>query len=227
MTHRKPLKFINNFRECPPFLRRAGLLACLYGATLTGSPIASADPSCTPLNTTIAVNSALASAGFFANLRGAADSIKSRMDSLLAEARNAAGVLATKEQHCSRDCKQPYVAVIFKSKPHLVLRDYDEAATCSKLLESTTAAPITYSNRRFSSDDAAKEWYHELTQGDGEDGEDLYRRCPGSCSPSYSSVVYRHGAEVVVSTSIVCGPARDRDDDQYQLSAAIQWVCPS
>jgi hypothetical protein len=202
------------------------LLAWLCVAVLSTAPVASADPSCTPLNTNISVGSALASAGFFANMRGSADSIKARMDALLAEARSAASSLASKERGCARSCETPRVAVVFTSKPRLVLKEYEEAATCSKLLESTTATPITYNHRRFSSDDEAKAWYNDLTQGDGKDGEDLYQRCPGSCSPSYSSVAYQDAEGIVVSTSIICGPARDKDDNQYQLAAAIRWVCP-
>jgi hypothetical protein len=188
--------------------------------------IAGANPHCTPLGREIPLQSMVASAGFFANLRNADHSVRARTDKLLKDARAAAKELELKESRCVRSCARPVVAVLFNSTPYRHLNDYQESAQCQALLESTSNAPIVYENRRFSSDDDAREWYEDLTQGDGVDGDDLYQRCPGACSPAYSSVAYREGDEFVVSTTIICGHARDRDDGQYRLSAGIRWICP-
>lgn len=182
---------------------------------------------CSPLNSTIPLQTSLASAGFFANLRNADHSVRARTDQMLKDARTAAQALSERERGCRRPCGTPVVAVVFNSTPYRYLTNHREAAQCQVLLESTSRSPIVYERRRFPSDDEAREWYEELTQGDGADGEDLYRRCPGACSPAYSSVAYKDGEEFVVSTSIVCGHARDKDDNQYSLSTALRWMCPS
>lgn len=185
-----------------------------------------AAPPCVPHSEIVPIRATLASAGFFANLRGAEKSINSRMDTLLNEARDAAHELNIHENMCKHRCASPVVAVLFNSVPNQTLPSYDESPLCQRLFEETSKQPIRYAHRRFASEEKTKSWYHDLTQGDGDDGEDLYRRCPGKCSPSYSSEVYHDGSDFVVSTSIVCGHARDKDDDQYRLSAAIRWICP-
>lgn len=202
------------------------LVKLLAASVLIAAQPVVADSTCTPLNRDVPVRSVLATAGLMANLRGSDNSIKSRMDGLLTDARSAAATLHAREEGCARSCADSKVAVVFLSKPNVELKGYDEAETCNNLLKATTAAPITYDKRRFPSDDAAKAWYNDLTQGNGQDGADLYKRCPGSCSPQYSSVAYRDGSDIVVSTSIICGPARDKDDNQYDLTAAVRWVCP-
>lgn len=172
------------------------------------------------------VRTTLASAGFFANLRNAEHSINSRMGALLAQARAQAAQVASQPSPCKRNCQIPVVAVVFTSAPRIALDNYDEKGACEHLLRLTTAHPIIYANRAFTSEQDAKKWYQDLTQGDGPDGKDLYKRCPGLCSPSYSSTAYHLDNQFVVSTSIVCGHARDKDDDQYTLSASLRWICP-
>lgn len=181
---------------------------------------------CSPLNVDIPIRSTLASAGFFANIRNSDDSIRFRMDELLAQAKAAAKERYAQESTCRRDCTNAVVAVIFSSSPNKTLAAYDETSTCEQLSTKTQKAPIVYENRSFDSEQAAKDWYNELTQGDGTDGEDLYEKCPGRCSPTYSSTAYEESGKFIVTTSIICGHARDKDDNQYQLHAALRWVCP-
>jgi hypothetical protein len=181
---------------------------------------------CTPLNTDIPVRATLASAGFFANLRNAKNSINYQMDELLKQAWQEASTVSTEKQGCAQSCQKPVIALIFNSAPNVTLQGYEDSPTCTTLYEATRAQPIVYADRTFDSEDDAKDWYEDLTQGDGDDGEDLYKRCPGSCSPSYSSVSVKKADRLVVTTSIICGHARDKDDDQYRLSASLRWICP-
>jgi hypothetical protein len=182
-------------------------------------------PVCTPLGADMPVGSALASASFFANLRNASNSINYLMDQLIAKSEVQAQKVSLDQKTCVRACSSPVVAVVFNSTPNMTLNDYDEASSCQKYYEATKATPIVYANREFDSQEDAEGWYEDLTQGDGEDGEDLYERCPGSCSPAYSSVIYKRKEKFLVSTSIVCGHARDKDDNQYRLNAALRWMC--
>lgn len=187
---------------------------------------AAAVPHCALPSHEIPIRTTLASAGFFANLRNAEHSINSRMDTLLSEAQAAAHKTAETRLPCPTACTKPAIAVVFTSTPNLQLQDYDEHSRCQRLYESTQISPIVYANRVFPSDRDAKKWYKELTQGNGPDGADLYERCPGKCSPSYSSIVYRKDEQYIVTASIVCGHARDKDDDQYRLTASLRWLCP-
>ena len=206
---------------------RSILLLCLLAyAVFASSYEVTAAPPCSIPSHEIPVRTTLASAGFFANLRNSEHSINARMDALLSEAKAAAYKTSESLLPCPKACTKPVVAVVFTSSPNLVLQDYDEHSTCQRLYEITRTSPIVYANRVFPSDQDAKEWYKDLTQGDGPDGADLYERCPGRCSPTYSSTAYRRDDQFVVTTSIVCGHARDKDDDQYKLAASLRWMCP-
>jgi hypothetical protein len=118
------------------------------------------------------------------------------------------------------------VAVIFDSVPNERLVEYSEREQCEKLLEESERNPLRYDHREFETPENAKKWYRDLTQGNGKDGKDLYNRCPGRCSPSYSSIVSFKGDQLSVSTSAICGHARNKDDDQYRMKTALKWVCP-
>lgn len=202
----------------------AGIFLSLVGL----APVSSAAPvPCIPVNTDIPVRSTLASAGFFANLRRADNSISFLMDQLISESEVRAREITSSQGSCSRSCADALTAVVFTSTPNRTLPDHEDAAMCARLFQSTQQTPIEYRNRTFDSQEDAEEWYNDLTQGDGSDGEDLYARCPGACSPAYSSVTYQINGKFTVSTSVVCGHARDKDDNQYRLTASVRWICPA
>jgi hypothetical protein len=117
--------------------------------------------------------------------------------------------------------------MILRSTPHQTLLDYDEFQRCEELRQKTSQTPITFSQRRFATAQDAQEWFEDLTQGDGPDGEELYKLCPGRCSPEYTSTEYLDHNSVVTSVSAVCGHARDKADDHYTISASIVWICLS
>lgn len=186
-----------------------------------------ASPPCTVVTRAdLPVGSGLGSAGFFANLRNAKHSLNYVTGELLTKAHELAATVTVAGRGCKDSCATPVAAIVFTSTPNLVLESYDESAACQRYYEQTVLNPIVYEKRSFDSEDEAREWYHDLTTGDGEDGEDLYARCPGVCSPAYSSVAYKHGGKFVVTATIICGHARDKDDDQYRLRAAVRWICP-
>jgi hypothetical protein len=185
-----------------------------------------AQSPCSPPQQDISIRSTLASAGFFDNLRNSDDSIRHQMDQLLSVSETKARELGQQKSPCrSSSCESPVVAVVFASTPNMALPEYEDSPSCQRLLEATQQQPIVYGNRQFDTQDDAEEWYNDLTQGDGADGEDLYSRCPGQCSPSYSSVIYRKSGKFVITTSIICGHARDKDDNQYRLTSSLRWIC--
>ncbi len=195
--------------------------------TLVANSATWAAPKCAPLNKEVPVRSVVASAGFFANLRNADYSVQYVTDALLRESDVAAARLTAAESSCRHKCHQAVVATIFSSVPNITLGEYDERGRCEALLAKTRHHPIQFLNRSFDGREEFEDWYSDLTQGDGKDGESLYEQCPGKCSPQYSSLMFERGDKLVVSTSVVCGHARDKDDDQYVLRAAVRWICPS
>jgi hypothetical protein len=204
----------------------SAFLLCLVAALLLAKNAIAAQPPCSVARRDLPVGSALASAGFFANLRNARHSINYTTDELLTKARRIAQVATPEPRGCKDPCTTPVVAIVFTSTPNLVLDSYDESTECQRYFEETRLNPIVYEKRAFDSEEEAKEWYHDLTRGSGEDGEDLYTRCPGMCSPAYSSVAYKQGEKFIVTATVVCGHARDKDDDQYKLTASVRWICP-
>lgn len=203
---------------------------CKLGVTVMCALVsisqAIAQSPCTPHQQDISIRSTLASAGFFDNLRNSDDSIRYQMDQLLSQSETRARELGQQKSPCrSSSCGSPIVAVVFSSTPNKTLPEYEDSSACQKLLEATQQQPIVYSNRQFDTQSDADSWYNDLTQGDGTDGEDLYNRCPGQCSPSYSSVIYRRDGKFIITTSIICGHARDKDDDQYRLTSSLRWMC--
>lgn len=185
-----------------------------------------AETACLPIGSTIPQRSSLASAGFFANLRNSESSLNYIMDSMLTEAFTNRSSMATEHPVCPNSCGGARLAIEFDSTPNLRRSGYSDSDACEKLEAETKRNPILYQGRIFDSADEAKDWYHDLTQGDGPDGEDLYQRCPGSCSPSYASTILKNSEKLLVTTSIVCGHARDRDDNQYRLTYSFRWICP-
>lgn len=185
-------------------------------------------PNCPTINRIIPVRSTRASAGFFSNLRHAERSIRNQTDKLLNEGRIRAHHLLhiPKMDSCSIPCSQALVSMRFVSRPHKTLTEYAESKICNTLLRTTTDSPIEYRERIFQSEDDARSWYKALTLGDGADGKDLYRRCPGSCSPSYETQIYRKENKLHLTTTVICGHARDKSDDTYDLSLSLQWICP-
>ena len=195
--------------------------------TLVASSPTWGAPKCTPLNKEVPVRSVVASAGFFANLRNADYSVGYATDTLLKESEVAVARLSAAENGCGHKCPHAVVAIVFSSVPNITLGEYDERERCEALLSKTRRHPIQFPDRSFNGRTEFEDWYRDLTQGDGKDGESLYEQCPGRCSPQYSSLIFKRGDKLVVSTSVVCGHARDKDDDQYVLRSAVRWICPS
>ena len=184
--------------------------------------------NCPTINRSIPIRSTRASAGFFSNLRHAERSIRNQTDKLLNEGQIRAHHLQhiPKKDSCSMPCSHALVSMRFVSRPHKTLTEYSESKICMTLLKTTTNTPIVYRERTFESEDDARSWYKALTLGDGTDGKDLYRRCPGSCSPSYETHIYRKENKLHLTTTVICGHARDKADNTYDLSLSLQWICP-
>ena len=149
---------------------------------------------------------ALASANWFSNLRSHENSLKVKVKTLLEEA------LEKKKDSLPISTK-----ILFDVVPQRVLSDYSDKQYCKDKLQETGANPILYS-KNFKEIDEFKDWFADFSQGKGGEGKDLYKKCDKSCSPAYSIEIEGNlGMGLKTNTEVVCGHARDKEDDQYKL----------
>ena len=197
------------------------------GLLLAGQPATFAADGCGSAHVDVAGSSAVGSASMWSNVRSAAGSLKVQSRTLLEQATANRKLMAPPAGGCPAGCKpEGPPLVVFRSVPNKFREDYSDAGMCRKLEAQTRAAPFRYGGKTFASLDDLNSWFSDFSQGDGPDGEDLYRRCSGACSPQYTNIIdvtARSTLDLVAD--VVCGPARDKSDDQYRLSIAYRFAC--
>lgn len=147
----------------------------------------------------------LASASTWTNLRNSEDSIKFKIGNLLKE-----GIGSSSSTKFS-----------IKSTPNKLLDNYSDKTYCETKKQETENSPLQFNSPEIPSLDNLNSWIADFSQGKGEKGGELYEKCDRSCSPSYEyHISYRkeQGEKINVTASVVCGHARDKDDNQYTLS---------
>lgn len=183
-------------------------------------------PSCSGRD--VVLNNSLATASTFANVTGADGSIKKESGKLLTQAVDGVREAKQPDSVCSADCNvNPSPFIFLRSVPNKFLSDYSDKAECDKFETETTDKPIFYGNLHFNSLAELNDWFGDFSQGKGKEGKDLYNRCPGSCSPRYTNIIRPSENGFDVEAEVVCGAARDKSDNQYQLSAGYHWACLS
>lgn len=118
----------------------------------------------------------------------------------------------------------------FSSVPFQNSVGHPDFGYCQNLERLTKAQPIRYSNNTIRSVNALIDWISDLSQGKGVLGRDLYHRCDRACSPSFDyqiTQVELSSEHYLVDVSIICGPPRDRQDNNYQLTTFYRWSCNS
>ena len=174
----------------------------------------------------VLVESKLATASLYANLRNKSGSISFETKQMLDRAEDNIQSAIKPQDLCPSNCKLPSEPlVIFKSTPNKYLVDYDQSSKCNAMLVDTTKNPIAYNHRVFDSLKSLEDWFGDLLQGKGSDGKDLYNKCDGQCSPQYTCNISNNGNNFTLDAKVVCGPARDKDDNQYKISYSYRSVC--
>jgi hypothetical protein len=203
------------------------LLALGVGLLLAGQLPALAAGDCGSAYVDVPGTSALGSASMWANARSASDSLKVQSRTLLEQATANRKLVAPPESGCATGCKPAGPPlVVFRSVPNKFRVDYSDAGVCKKLEAQTRTAPFRYGGKTFASLDELNSWFSDFSQGDGPDGEDLYQRCSGNCSPQYTNVIdVTTNSKLNLFADVVCGPARDKSDNQYRLSIAYRFAC--
>lgn len=109
--------------------------------------------------------------------------------------------------------------------PTKVLEDYDDKEMCGRYLEQTKHTPLVYKGIHVQNMTDFVDQFSDLSQGEGEHGEDLYRRCDGDCSPSYKITITADNPGLTAESIVVCGHARDKDENKHILVTQLLWNC--
>lgn len=196
----------------------------LFQITLAG---AEAADKCSSVEKDVSVESTLATAALFAKEENRQGSIRYESKALMNKAEAGAQNAEKPEGFCPAGCElnnEP--VVIFKAIPHKFLTSYSDYDMCQKLLEQTEKTPFNY-NKQFDSITDVENWFSNFSRGKGTDGKDLDKKCGGDCSPQYEFFITNNGANLTLNADVVCGHARDKSDDKYNLFYSYRWTCQS
>ncbi len=112
----------------------------------------------------------------------------------------------------------PETSITITSEPKKYIREHKDANYCKTKLDETSKTPIVFSNKKFKTSEELNSWIADFSQGKGKEGRELYKKCDKSCSPQYSYLINKDETEdLMVNASVVCGLARDKDDNTYLL----------
>jgi hypothetical protein len=127
---------------------------------------------------------------------------------------------------CSPSCSvvEGSAHALFSIVPNKVLNGYADERKCEELLKQTTSHPLKFSHSARSEKELGV-WLSDVSKGRREDGAALYNKCGGRCSPRYFADVVQDGSGFTVNLDVVCGPARDKEDNTYGVSSGYRWAC--
>lgn len=181
---------------------------------------------CSAQHEDVRIEQAVATAGIWANAMNSEGSVR-RESRRMFESADRAATSDPPQNSCPKPCDvaaQP--VIVFRSIPQKYLSEYDGQAQCERLLALTSGEPFVYHKSGFSSVAEVSEWFSDFSQGEGEDGEDLYERCSGLCSPQYTTYIEQLGPrQFKARAEVVCGHARDKSNNRYRLELLHRWTC--
>jgi len=172
----------------------------------------------------VPIASEIGSAGIMYNIAEHPESIRAIAGRLLNDALDRQKKAATAATKCG-DCRDDTPRVVYRVGPIHLLPDREQQAVCRKLDEETRAQPFEFPPRHFQSISALNDWVMAFSQGRGEEGKALYKRCAANCSPNYQFTIEPNGTGLQVETRVHCGLARDRDSNDYEVSTALRLEC--
>ncbi len=181
-------------------------------------------PTCEPGAADLPIASEVGSAGIMYNIAEHPESIRAVAGRLLNEALDRQKKAASAATACG-DCRDDAPRVVYRVGPIHLLPAKEQQSVCRKLDAQTRVRPFEFAPRHFESISALNDWVMAFSQGRGEEGKELYRRCEANCSPNYQFTIEPDGAGLQVETRVHCGLARDRDSDDYAVSTALRLEC--
>ena len=183
-----------------------------------------ASTTCPLLETETPIATEYGSAGIMKNLAESPDSIRAIAARLLDSALSRD--IGLTEAGCVDQCAngtQP--EVVYRVAPIAFLPDEEQDKLCVTLEEQTSKFPMRFERREFDSVQGVTDWITAFSQGRGDDGKLLYEQCGSNCSPRYTFMITQRDKTYRVNTDVLCGLARDRDNDQYLISTSLRRTC--
>ncbi|MGH8595244.1 MAG: hypothetical protein ACREXT_01150, partial [Gammaproteobacteria bacterium] len=164
------------------------------------------------------------SAGILYNLAEHPKSIRAVAAKLLSAALDSSAAKA--RPVCTAGCapaKDP--EVVYRVAPATFLPKSKQTALCLRLEHDTQTDPLNFPAHEFKTVDDFNNWVTEFSQGRGPEGEQLYVQCGGNCSPRYTFFIAPGASGMRVQSEVICGLARDRDQEDYNVSTALRKRC--
>lgn len=198
----------------------------IYTALIFLSATNSIAEDCSSQNNIIATSSLEATASTWSNMRNHQGSVVFETSRLFHEARDLINATDRTINLCGKSCQNAkYPEMIFISVPKKFLTDYSEFDKCSNYLNQTTNNPLLFTKILPIELDSLIQWIGDFSQGSGKEGKDLYNRCDGRCSPQYNYKITVQKEQLLINATVICGHARDKDDNLYKLSYQLVWPC--
>ena len=181
---------------------------------------------CAASSKDVPIESLLATADSWPNLRNSPGSLRYESSRMLKAAANNLPAAKAPADACPAGCAAASKPeIVYQTIPNKFLTGYGDEKKCAAFLAKTESAPFEYKGRQFGSIDDLASWFGDFSKGEGKDGSDLYAKCDGSCSPQYHTTIVPNGAGFSLDAAVICGAARDKGDNKYKLTIAFRWPC--
>ncbi len=192
---------------------------------LSAAPRARGTDTCSDIAKNVTEATTQGTASLFANEGNKPGSVRYESGAILEKAEAGMPDAVKPADFCPAGCElNPEPVIVFKAVPQKFLTNYSGYDQCQKLLEETQKNPFQY-NEQFGSMSEVQDWFSSFSRGKGTDGQDLYKRCSGQCSPQYEFFITNEGGKLALDAEIVCGHARDKSNNMYDISYSYKWIC--
>ena len=199
-------------------------LTLLPALGLASGPPADVAAECQPGIHELPLATATGSVSIIKNMAEDPSSIRAIAGRLLASALHSEATVGNKT--CDTAClARQKSEIVYRVAPTAYLAADLQRAECRKFESETSAHPLIFNQREFHSVDELNEWIMAFSQGRGADGRLLYERCSSNCSPRYTFLIAEQNSSYAVRTEVLCGLARDKSKDAYQVSTAVRRTC--
>lgn len=224
---------ISTFKTCNLSFCLIPLLLLLSPITVSADLIeddsmpagkASSQDMCPTEPKLVPVANEIGSVGLMKNLAEHPESIRAVAGRLLKSAVENTEFLAPSA--CTGACSSKVKAeVVYEVQPMVFLANEKQQQICLDLEKSTQANPMRFGPKSFPDVEALHQWINDFTRGKGDDGEKLYNDCGANCSPRYQFFISKDGEALEVRSDVLCGLARDKDEENYQVATSIRQTC--
>jgi hypothetical protein len=182
--------------------------------------------NCADVSAQVAIRHAVGDAGIWSNIWESEGSIAYEARKLLQWAEKEFQRSSVPRDLCPAHCRPAASpSIMFSSIPQKYRTNYEEEGKCLQMLEDMTKSPLVYEPGRFEATENVFDWFNNFSRGKGDDGEDFYAKCGGTCSGRIHTRLDPIDDGWGMVTKVICGPARDKDQNKYDITVKIVWTC--